>query len=158
MAMSDANAETDFACNVTTIAQVSLIVAQSLFHLLGERRRTLIVGLAMAHHAVSNSVLVMTPRATQYAPLEELLVRQLCYWGVKVRVLHASKLLEASDLCGLRRDSKSRGILGVLCDKVATNSSRFKDNQIAILQCGDSAERVEVCNIMLVLRESFSYM
>lgn len=35
--------------------------------------------------------------------------------------------------------------------KVSTDSSRFNDNQIAVLQSGDPAERVVMCYILLVL-------
>lgn len=90
----------------------------------------------------------------QYPPLEELLIRQLRYCRIKIRVLDARKLLEMGDLFGLGRGPKSRVIFGVLGDKVSTDSSRFEDNQIAVLQGGYPAERVEFCDILLVLRES----
>lgn len=94
------------------------------------------------------------PVTVQYPPFEELLVRQLRYCRIKIRVLHARKLLEMGDFGRLRRKPKSRVIFGVPGDKISTNSSRFKDNQVDVLQGGYPAERVEFCNIFLVLRES----
>lgn len=93
-------------------------------------------------------------QTAQYPPFEELLVRQLRYCRIKVRVLHARKLFEMGDSGRLRRKPKSRVIFSVPGDKISTDSSRFKDNQIAVLQGGYPAERVEFCNILLVLRES----
>lgn len=93
-------------------------------------------------------------QTVQYPPFEELLVRQLRYCRIKVRVLHARKLLEMGDFGRLRRKPKSRVIFGVPGDKISTDGSRFKDNQIDVLQGGYPAERVEFCDILLVLRES----
>lgn len=59
--MTGTNAETDLACDVPTIAQVSLIVAQSLFQLMGEPRCKLLIRLAMAHHAVLILASVVIP-------------------------------------------------------------------------------------------------
>lgn len=129
--MTGTNAETDLACDVSTIAHVSLMVAQSLFQLMGEPLCKLLIRLAMAHHAVLILAPVVIPctRLCSTHPLKSFSYASCVAAGSKYEystLASCSKWATLAGCVGSRRVESSLAYLATRYRQIARDSKTIR--------------------------------